>query len=163
MLDPIDEQSKKRAYELYENSILENTEIGTLKGLQQIHAFLFDGLFDFAGKIRNKNISKGELFFVGDGLKTVDVQGIQERFKSLDIEVRDILKDKGYSCSLINARFVKPLDEESISMIARDHKLIVTLEENVLSGGYGEHVTEYVNSRGINSKVVNIALPDDYI
>lgn len=61
--DPIDEQSKKRAYELYENSILENTEIGTIKGLQQIHAFLFDGLFDFAGKIRNKNISKGGFAF----------------------------------------------------------------------------------------------------
>ena len=90
------------------------------------------------------------LFAIGSMVKTAE-------------EVRDILKDKGYSCSLINARFVKPLDEESISMIARDHKLIVTLEENVLSGGYGESVTEYIMSKNINSKVINIALPDDYI
>lgn len=60
---PIDEQSKKNAYELYENSILETTEVGTIKGLQQIHAFLFGGLYDFAGKIRTKNISKGGFVF----------------------------------------------------------------------------------------------------
>lgn len=63
MSDPIDEQSKKKAYELYENSILQTTEIGTIKGLQQIHAYLFEGLYDFAGKIRTKNISKGGFVF----------------------------------------------------------------------------------------------------
>lgn len=61
--DPIDEQSKRRAYELYENTILDEIEIGTVKGLQQIHAFLFDGLYEFAGKIRDKNISKGGFAF----------------------------------------------------------------------------------------------------
>lgn len=63
MADPIDEQSKKKAYELYENSILETIEIGTIKGLQQIHAYLFEGLYEFAGKIRIKNISKGGFAF----------------------------------------------------------------------------------------------------
>lgn len=63
LMDPVDEQSKQKAYELYENSILDDTEFGTIKGLQQIHAFLFAGLYDFAGKIRNKNISKGGFMF----------------------------------------------------------------------------------------------------
>lgn len=63
MADPIDEQSKKKAYELYENSILETIEMGTIKGLQQIHAYLFEGLYEFAGKIRIKNISKGGFTF----------------------------------------------------------------------------------------------------
>ena len=63
MSDPIDEQSKRNAYELYENSILDTAEVGTVKGLQQIHAFLFGGLYDFAGKIRTKNISKGGFVF----------------------------------------------------------------------------------------------------
>lgn len=63
MNDPIDEQSKRNAYELYENSILDSTEVGTVKGLQQIHSFLFGGLYDFAGKIRTKNISKGGFVF----------------------------------------------------------------------------------------------------
>lgn len=63
MSDPIDEQSKRNAYELYENSILDTSEVGTVKGLQQIHAFLFGGLYDFAGQIRTKNISKGGFIF----------------------------------------------------------------------------------------------------
>ena len=63
MNDPIDERSKKKAYELYGNSILDTIEVGTIKGLQQIHAYLFEGLYDFAGKIRNKNISKNGFVF----------------------------------------------------------------------------------------------------
>ena len=63
LMDPVDEQSKKKAYELYENSILDDSEVGTIKGLQQIHAFIFAGLYDFAGKVRNKNISKGGFMF----------------------------------------------------------------------------------------------------
>ncbi len=61
--DPIDEQSKRHAYELWENSILENIEVGTIKGLQQIHSYLFAGLYDFAGQIRKNNISKGGFMF----------------------------------------------------------------------------------------------------
>ena len=61
--DPLDEQSKRKAYELFENSILDDIEIGTIKGLQQIHAYLFEGLYDFAGKIRKKNIAKGDFMF----------------------------------------------------------------------------------------------------
>ncbi len=63
MADPVDEQSKRNAYELYENSLLDEAEAGTIKGLQQIHAFLFGGLYEFAGQIRSKNISKGGFFF----------------------------------------------------------------------------------------------------
>lgn len=63
MNDPIDEQSKRNAYELYENSILNTAEVGTIKSLQQIHAYLFGGLYDFAGKIRTKNISKDGFVF----------------------------------------------------------------------------------------------------
>lgn len=55
----IDGQSKKKAYTLFEGNILDSIEVGTAKGLQQIHAYLFGGLYDFAGKIRQKNISKG--------------------------------------------------------------------------------------------------------
>lgn len=60
---PLDEQSKRRAYELWDSPILDENLVGTVKGLQQIHAFLFDGLYDFAGKIRSKNISKGGFQF----------------------------------------------------------------------------------------------------
>ena len=63
MSGPIDNQSKLKAYELFESSILDNIEVGTIKGLQQIHAYLFEGLYDFAGQIRTRNISKGGFMF----------------------------------------------------------------------------------------------------
>ncbi len=59
----IDGQSKKKAYALFESGLLQSLEPGTVKCLQQIHAFLFGGLYDFAGKIRTKNISKGGFAF----------------------------------------------------------------------------------------------------
>lgn len=79
------------------------------------------------------------------------------------LEVRDRLKERGYSCSLLNARFVKPIDEEAVKEACRDHKLIVTMEENVLSGGYGEKVRDYVDSLSVSTQVLNIAIPDEYV
>lgn len=79
------------------------------------------------------------------------------------LEVRDQLKERGYSCSLINARFVKPIDEDGIREACREHRLIVTMEENVLSGGYGEKVRDYVDSIGASTQVLTIAIPDEYV
>ena len=59
----IDGKSKAKAYALFESSFIESIEVGTVKGLQQIHAYLFGGLYDFAGQIRQKNISKGGFQF----------------------------------------------------------------------------------------------------
>ena len=59
----IDGQSKKKAYQLFESGILKTVAPGTIKCLQQIHAYLFGGLYDFAGQIRTKNISKGGFSF----------------------------------------------------------------------------------------------------
>lgn len=59
----IDGQSKRKAYTLFESNLLETIPVGTVKGLQQIHSYLFGGLYDFAGKIRTKTISKGGFTF----------------------------------------------------------------------------------------------------
>ena len=59
----LDEKSKKKAYELFESGFIENIEVGTTKGLQQIHAYIFGGLYDFAGQIREVNIAKGGFVF----------------------------------------------------------------------------------------------------
>ena len=80
------------------------------------------------------------------------------------LTVREQLKEKGYSCSLVNARFVKPFDEELLLKLQKNHKLLVTLEENVQSGGFGEHVLEFMNTNGDGSmEVLNIAIPDVYV
>lgn len=61
--ESIDGKSKTKAYALFESSFIESIEVGTTNGLQQIHAYLFGGLYDFAGQIRQKNISKGGFQF----------------------------------------------------------------------------------------------------
>ena len=61
--ETIDGKSKNKAYALFESSFIESIEVGTVKGLQQIHAYLFGGLYDFAGQIRSKNIAKGGFQF----------------------------------------------------------------------------------------------------
>ena len=73
----IDGQSKKKAYTLFESNLINEFEVGTVNGLQQIHAYLFGGLYDFAGQIRQKNISKGGFQFavsrfLGETLKQIE-------------------------------------------------------------------------------------------
>ena len=76
--ESIDGKSKTKAYALFESSFINSIEVGTANGLQQIHAYLFGGLYEFAGQIRQKNISKGGFQFavsrfLGDTLKQIEV------------------------------------------------------------------------------------------
>jgi cell filamentation protein len=73
----IDGQSKKKAYTLFESNLIDEIKVGTTHSLQQIHAYLFGGLYDFAGQIRQKNISKGGFqfavsHFLGETLKQIE-------------------------------------------------------------------------------------------
>ena len=82
--------------------------------------------------------------------------------------VRKILEENGHKASLINARFVSPVDEDAVREALRCHKLIVTLEENVRSGGYGEKVLDFVNreklfDKSIDADCMIFALPDNFI
>jgi len=75
--ESIDGKSKTKAYALFESSFIHSIEVGTSKGLQQIHAYLFGGLYDFAGQIRQKNISKGGFqfavsHFLGETLRQIE-------------------------------------------------------------------------------------------
>jgi cell filamentation protein len=75
--ESIDGKSKTKAYALFDSSFVNSLEVGTINGLQQIHAYLFGGLYDFAGQIRQKNISKGGFqfavsHFLGDTLKQIE-------------------------------------------------------------------------------------------
>ncbi len=78
-------------------------------------------------------------------------------------QVRVLLKDRGYKCSLVNARFVKPIDTDYIHRAARDHRLFVTIEENVASGGFGEKVRGYIDENRLDANVLSIAIPDQFI
>ena len=76
------------------------------------------------------------------------------------VEVRKRLHEEGFSCSVINARFVKPIDENAVEYAAKHHRFLVTMEENVASGGFGEKVREYFDGLTTDCKLINIAIPD---
>lgn len=79
------------------------------------------------------------------------------------LRVRSALAKKGYGCSIINARFVKPIDTEIIEEAQKNHELIVTMEENVASGGFGEKVRDYLGTVQSSVKLLNITIPDEYV
>ena len=76
--ETIDGKSKQKAYALFDSSFFDSIEVGTTKGLQQIHAYLFGGLYDFAGQIRQKNISKG-------GFKFAMAQYLEKTLKEIEL------------------------------------------------------------------------------
>lgn len=79
-------------------------------------------------------------------------------------KVRDALKRQGFQVTMVNARFVKPIDTEMIDKLSENHKLLVCLEENVKSGGYGEHVAAYLKeSQKEKINVLNISVPDQFV
>lgn len=79
------------------------------------------------------------------------------------VKVREMLQERGYHCSLINARFAKPLDYEMLTRTAKEHRLLVTLEENVKSGGFGEQVMDYLEECSLDVRLLNIAISDEYV
>lgn len=88
-LDPIDEQSKKKAYDFYKAKLIEEEEIGKTIALQKIHAYLYEGLYPFAGKIRTRTISKGGFTFAnGDFLPQV-LKGIDKMADNTFDEIVD--------------------------------------------------------------------------
>ena len=80
------------------------------------------------------------------------------------VGVREALKRRGYQVTLINARFVKPVDTDMLDSLSCSHKLIVCMEENVKRGGFGEYVASYLKETGKDSvNVLNISIPDQYV
>lgn len=77
--------------------------------------------------------------------------------------VRNNLMGHGIGCDLVNVRFVKPMDTDMLEKICKTNDLVVTLEENVLNGGYGETALGYIHMISPDTHVLNIALPDDYV
>lgn len=78
-------------------------------------------------------------------------------------QVRDRLKAAGHACSLANVRFVKPADEKMIQRAAAGHRLIVTMEENVASGGYGDRVRACLADAESSTRLYTVTLPDAYV
>lgn len=78
-------------------------------------------------------------------------------------EVREKLHELGLKCSVVNARFAKPIDKRAVEWAAKNHKLVLTLEENVASGGFGEKVRDFMDSLENAGKLEIVAIPDEYV
>ena len=116
----------------------------------------YDGLKEIRQPIE---LAKSELIRKGS---TVAIMALGSMVKTA-VDVVKLLEAEGISATLINSRFAMPFDKEAIKELPAEHSLLVTMEENVQSGGFGEHVTEYVKTNGIALEVLNIALPDCYV
>jgi len=104
-------------------------------------------------------LGKSEWIYKEDGVCIIALGGMMENAE----KARDILKKEGTHVSLVNARFVKPLDRDMIIECARTHSLIVTIEDNALIGGFGSQVLECLASEGIEKEVLCLGIPDRFI
>lgn len=116
----------------------------------------YDGLKEFNSPIE---YGKSEIIYKEKDIALLAVGSMVE----VAIEIREALKEKDYSVSLVNARFVKPVDEKLLENLNENHRLIVTMEENVLNGGFGERVLRITRDMNLKYKVINVAIPNVYV
>ncbi len=118
----------------------------------------YAGLKEYREKII---YGKSEILFQEEGIALLAVGSMVKTAE----QVRILLKSMGYFCTLINVRFVKPLDTELLDQLAKNHTLFVTIEENVENGGFGEHVISYFSEKQTAQfpKVIKIAINDLYV
>ena len=116
----------------------------------------YTGLSEYVQPIE---YGKSELIHEGSHICLMAVGNMMETA----LTTGERLKEYNIDATIVNARFVKPIDEDMICDIANEHELLVTLEENVYTGGFGEAVSRYTQMNGLNIRTLGIALPDDYI
>ena len=104
-------------------------------------------------------IGKAEVIQEG---KDVTLIGLGDLF-SLAIEAKDTLESQGYSVTLINPRFIKPLDAAVIERFAKQSTVICTFEDHVLNNGFGASIIELLHDAGINTPVERIGWPDNFV
>ena len=117
----------------------------------------YEGLSEFHQKIE---LGKAEMIYTGNDVAIFAMGNmVQEAVK-----VCSMLEEQGYSVSLINARFMKPLDVDAHVQAAKSHKLLVTMEENVLDGGYGAAVLRTISeAKIVDCKVMSFGIQDQFV
>lgn len=116
----------------------------------------YRGLKEFDSPIE---YGRGEILYEGADMALLAVGSMVSTAE----HIREKFLAEGISCTLSNGRFIKPLDTGLVDELASSHDYVVTLEENVLQGGYGLQVTAYIHEHYPHVKVLNIALPDAYV
>ena len=102
---------------------------------------------------------KSELMFEGEKIALVAVGSMVQTA----VHVREKLLEKGINATVVNARFVCPLDTDCLDRLSREHQWIVTMEENVLKGGFGEACGDYLLSKHDDIRLLHVGVPDVYV
>lgn len=167
----IDGQSKKKAYTLFESNLIHEFEIGTVIGLQQIHAYLFGGLYDFAGQIREKSISKGGYQFVYarqlkgvlrqiDQMPQTNLEEIIEKYTAMN-KAHPFMEGNGRSTRIwldlmLKKQLKKCVDWSKISKTAYMNAMIIsTVDSNVLLQIINTALTSKINDREMFMKGID--------
>ena len=116
----------------------------------------FNGLGDFRAPME---LGKAERLYEEGGILLLAVGSMVKTA----LKVREMLAAQGMKCSIVNARFVQPMDTELLREAAGEYSLIVTMEENVHSGGFGEHVASWYAEQDIDAELLQIAIPDAFV
>ena len=116
----------------------------------------FNGLGDFRAPME---LGKAERLYEEGGILLLAVGSMVKTA----LKVREMLAAQGMKCSIVNARFVQPMDTELLREAAGEYSLIVTMEENVHSGGFGEHVAAWYAEQDIDAELLQIAIPDAFV
>ncbi len=116
----------------------------------------YEGLSEFAAPIEH---GRAELIYEGKDIALVAVGSMVSTAE----HIREKAAAGGYALTLVNARFVKPIDTEMLDRLAASHSVLVTLEENVKQGGFGIQVESYIHEHHPKVRVVTITLPDKYV
>ena len=116
----------------------------------------YEGLKEFRTPI---TFGKSELIAEGSEIALFALGSMVETAE----KIADKLKEQNIRATVINARFAAPFDKDMVTSLEENHKLLVTLEENVISGGFGEHVSSFVSEKDLNMKVHIAAIPDVYV
>lgn len=116
----------------------------------------YDGLEEY-----REPVIKGHSEVIYEG-KEIGLLAVGSMVKTA-VQVREMLLQDKINPTLINARFVKPLDKKMLDRLAKEHKILVTMEENVAAGGFGSQVADYMRREHPEVKILTIALPDSFI
>ncbi|HXX80330.1 MAG TPA: transketolase C-terminal domain-containing protein, partial [Thermodesulfovibrionales bacterium] len=114
----------------------------------------------YSAKESSVSIGKGELLYEGDDIALIAIGNTV----SPSLKAAEMLRKEGISPCVVNARFIKPLDQDLILSTASRVKRVVTVEENVLAGGFGSAVLECLNKSGLdNVSVKRIGIEDEFV
>ena len=131
-------------------------ELGSPAAIRYPRGTAYGGLSEFRAPLER---GKSEMLYDENGILLLAVGSMVKTA----LKVREALKAEGLDCSIANARFVQPMDTDFLREAVGKYSMVVTMEENVHSGGFGEHVAAWYAQEGLNVPLLQIAVPDTFV